>query len=108
MRRWRWAVVAAAVGVGLVVAGSVGYTALAGTPGTLPGNGSYVGGVTFPGPEPLVLWTLPGSDGHLGTCIDANVNGPLTGPYSRANSVTDAVTDPASELSGTGSWLALA
>ena len=91
MRRWRWVVLAATVGIGLAVAGSAGYAALAGTPGTLPGNGSYVGGVTFAGPEPLVLWNLPGSGGHLGTCIDANVNGPLTGPYSRESSVSDAV-----------------
>ena len=93
-------VVGVAVAIGLAVMATA---ALAGTPGTLPGNGNYVGGVTFPGPEPLVLWNLPGSGGRLGTCIEANVNGPLTGPYQRQTSVTDPIYAELNHLYAVGS-----
>lgn len=64
----------------------------AGTPGSDPTNGSWVGGVVaHPGPEPLVLWRLPGSNGALGTCIDARVNGPLRGPYRLTATIDDPV-----------------
>jgi hypothetical protein len=78
--------------------------ATAGTPGHDPANGSWVGGLQLsPGPEPLVLWRLPGSGGHLGTCIYANMNGPLTGPYSRRTTINDAVFGELNHLYATES-----
>lgn len=66
--------------------------AVAGTPGHDPANGSWVGGLVLdPGPEPLVLWQLPGSNGRLGTCITAGGNGPLHGTYRYTSTITDAV-----------------
>lgn len=66
--------------------------ASAGTPGSDAASGAWVGGRVFTSPfEPLVLWKLPGSGGRLGTCIDANAHGPLTGPYTKHSSITDAV-----------------
>ena len=65
---------------------------MAGTPGHDPANGSWVGGLVLaPGPEPLVLWQLPGSGGRLGTCITAGGNGPARGPYRYIATITDAV-----------------
>ncbi|MCU1656325.1 MAG: hypothetical protein JWO57_981 [Pseudonocardiales bacterium] len=64
----------------------------AGTPGSDPSSGSWVGGkVVNPGAVPLVLWNLPGSGGTLGTCIDANQRGPLHGPYRLASTISDPV-----------------
>ncbi|HJQ42131.1 MAG TPA: Ig-like domain-containing protein [Jatrophihabitantaceae bacterium] len=64
----------------------------AGTPGRDPANGSWVGGLVVPpGPEQLVLWKLPGTNGVLGTCIDAGRAGPLRGPYAPASTITDPV-----------------
>lgn len=64
----------------------------AGTPGNDPGNGQWVGGeVLAPGPEELVLWKLPGTGGVYGTCIDANLAGPLHGPYRQAQLINDPV-----------------
>lgn len=64
----------------------------AGTPGSDPRNGQWVGGLVLqPGPEPLVLWKLPGADGAVGTCIDARLAGPLRGPYTPAATIEDAV-----------------
>ena len=65
-------------------------TVRAGTPGSDPRNGGWVGGeVLAPGPEPLVLWTLPGTNGRRGTCITAGANGPLHGPYRQSSVVVD-------------------
>lgn len=88
MRKWGRVAIVAGVAFGLTAGAAA---ALAATRGALAGNGSYVGGVTFPGPEPLVLWNLPGSGGRAGTCIEANVNGPLHGPYKRQSTVSDPI-----------------
>jgi hypothetical protein len=76
----------------------------AGTPGSDPANGSWVGGeVLAPGSEQLVLWNLPGSGGALGTCIDAHVNGPLHGPYRLARTITDPIYGELNHLYASGS-----
>ncbi len=78
----------------LVFSGAVGsaWSAWAGTAGSDPNNGSWVGGeVLQPGPEQLVLWSLPGSGGRVGTCTTSNANGPLHGPYTVGSTVSDAV-----------------
>ncbi|HEY2167345.1 MAG TPA: Ig-like domain-containing protein [Jatrophihabitantaceae bacterium] len=66
--------------------------AVAGTPGHDPANGSWVGGLVLsPGPEPLVLWRLPGAGGRFGTCIQSGSNGPLRGTYTESGIITDPV-----------------
>lgn len=75
----------------------------AGTPGSDPNNGSWVGGLILsPGPEQLVLWNLPGSGGAHGTCIDSHVNGPLHGPYSALRVIHDPVYGELNHLFASG------
>src|SRR5439155_6945511 len=65
--------------------------ATAGTPGSDPANGTWVGGLVFAGNEDMVLWNLPGANGVHGTCIDAGITGPLHGPYAHVATITDAI-----------------
>ncbi len=97
MRTWIRLVLAATVSLAaLLGALALEGSALAGTPGSLAGIGSYVGGITFPGSapglvDPLVAWRLPGSGGQIGTCISDGVSGPVSGTYTRTRTVDDAV-----------------
>jgi hypothetical protein len=79
-------------GVLALAAAAVPVAVWAGTPGSDPRNGQWVGGeVLAPGPEQLVLWKLPGAANVYGTCIDAFRAGPLHGPYQRSKVVADPV-----------------
>ncbi|MDP9092177.1 MAG: hypothetical protein M3N95_04345 [Actinomycetota bacterium] len=103
-RARRWVSASALVIIALLVSAASVAIASAGTPGHDPANGSWVGGLRLaPGPEPLVLWRLPGSGGRVGTCIYANIKGPLTGPYSKRTTIDDAVFGELNHLYATES-----
>jgi hypothetical protein len=87
----KWSV-AGALAALVMILGWVPGVVRAGTPGSDPRNGQWVGGLVLqPGPEQLVVWKLPGTNGAVGTCIDAHLAGPLRGPYSAVATIDDAV-----------------
>lgn len=62
--------------------------ATAGSPGTWPGGGTYIGGVVI-GSEPLVVWNVPGHSGEVATCIQDSNNPPFAS-YGNPTAVADA------------------